>query len=121
MIQNNSQNEAKKIREKYVAKKATELDALKRLDEKVKRPAKIFSYIFGSVGAIVLGSGMSLVMTDIGTHIGIENAMVPGIIIGVAGLAIACVNYPIYKGILNGRKKKYSSDIIALSDKIIEN
>jgi len=62
---------------------------------------------------------MSLVMTDIGAAIGIANALVPGIVIGIAGMAMALVNYPIYKGILNARKKKYASEIIELSDKIM--
>lgn len=66
-----------------------------------------------------MGSGMSLVMTDIGAIIGITSTMVPGIAIGVVGLLMAVANYPIYKGILNSRKKKYASKIIELSDKIL--
>ena len=66
-----------------------------------------------------MGSGMSLVMTDIGSVIGIENALLPGVIIGIIGLLAALVNYPIYKKILNGRKKKYGDKIITLSDRII--
>ena len=85
-----------KIRTQYTEKEYTELDELKELDKKVKRPANIFAYIFGSLGSIIMGSGMSLVMTDIGTTIGIENAMVSGIIIGVLGMAMAIFNYPIY-------------------------
>jgi len=30
-----------------------------------------------------------------------------GIVIGIIGMAMAIVNYPIHKGILNARKKKY--------------
>ncbi|MBO5300176.1 MAG: hypothetical protein J6B51_08920, partial [Clostridia bacterium] len=79
------------IRAQYTVKENTELDELRALDAKVKRPANIFAYVFGSIGAVIMGSGMSLVMTDIGTTLGIENAMVPGIIIGIVGLAVACV------------------------------
>lgn len=53
-------------------KENTELDALKELDRKVKRPSTLFSYIFGIISAIVMGAGMRLVMTDIGTSIGIH-------------------------------------------------
>jgi hypothetical protein len=66
-----------------------------------------------------MGSGMSLVMTEIGTILGLANPMVPGIIIGVAGLAMAISTYPIYKKILNSRKKKYAAQILELSDKIV--
>ena len=62
---------------------------------------------------------MSLVMTDIGSIIGIESPMFPGIIIGVVGLVMALLTYPMYKKILNSRKKKYASEIIKLSDSIM--
>lgn len=111
-----------KIRTQYMEKeeKETELDSLKELDAKVKRPASLFAYIFGSLSAIVMGSGMSLVMTDIGSKLGMDNTMVHGIIIGIAGLLMAIVNYPVYKGILSSRRKKYAAEIIALSDKIMK-
>ena len=60
-----------KIRSQYTEQQHTELDALKALDAKVKKPAKVFGYVYGSLGAIVMGAGMSLVMTDIGTLLGI--------------------------------------------------
>ena len=97
----------------------TLLDALRELDRKVKRPANVFSYVFGSISAIIMGAGMSLVMTDIGATVGIENPMMPGIVVGVIGLALAIVNYPVYKNILASRRKKYADEIIALSDKIM--
>ena len=75
------------------AKEVKELDELKALDAKVKRPANVFAYVFGSIGAIVMGAGMSLVMTTIGETLGMENVMLPGIIIGVAGLVMTIINY----------------------------
>ena len=110
---------AQKIRTQYMEKRSTELDALRALDKKVKRPANVFAYVFGSISAIVMGAGMSLVMTDIGAMIGMASTMVPGIAIGIAGMMMALVNYPIYNGILKSRKKKYSAEILALSDKIM--
>lgn len=109
-----------KIRTQYMEKESTELDALRELDAKVKRPANVFAYVFGSISAIVMGSGMSLVMTDLGSTLGMENAMLPGVVIGVAGMAAAIINYPIYKKILGSRRKKYADKIIALSNKIME-
>ena len=120
MNQNDQEFLVQKIRTQYTEKEHTQLDTLKELDAKVKRPANGFAYIFGSLSAIVMGSGMSLVMTDIGTTLGMSNTMIPGVIIGIAGLCMAIVNYPIYKGILGSRRKKYADKIIALSDKLME-
>ena len=120
MNRNDQEFLVQKIRTQYTEKEHTQLDALKELDKKVKKPVNIFAYVFGSISAIVMGSGMSLVMTDIGSTLGIADSMVPGIIIGVIGLLMAIINYPIYKGILGSRRKKYAKDIIALSDNIMK-
>ncbi|MGN0459682.1 MAG: dihydropteridine reductase [Ruminococcus sp.] len=121
MNKNEQEYLVQKIRTQYTEKKHTQLDALRELDAKVKRPANVFGYIFGSISAIIMGSGMSLVMTDIGATLGLSNAMVPGVVIGVVGMLMAIVNYPLYKGILNSRKKKYAEQIMKLSDKIMDN
>ena len=122
MNKNDQQFVAQKIRTQYMEKTPSELDALRRLDIKVKRPANVFAYIFGSISAIIMGAGMSLVMTDIAENIGLGgDSMIMGIIVGIFGMAMALFTYPMYKGILNSRKKKYSAEILELSDKIINN
>ena len=107
-----------KIRSQYIQQENTDLDALKALDARVKKPANVFGYVYGSIGAIVMGSGMSLVMTDIGTMLGMTEALIPGIAVGVVGMVMALTTYPIYKKILNSRKKKYAARIMELSDRI---
>ena len=109
-----------KIRSQYTEAAHTELDALKALDAKVKKPANVFGYVYGSIGAIVMGAGMSLVMTDIGSVVGMTETLIPGIAVGVVGLAMSCTTYPIYKKILNSRKKKYAGKIMELSDRIMK-
>lgn len=121
MNKNDQEFLVQKIRTQYTEKENTQLDELKALDTKVKRPANVFAYVFGSISAIIMGSGMSLVMTDIGSVIGMENTMVPGIVIGIVGMIMAIINYPIYKNMLNARRKKYADEVIALSDKIMSN
>ena len=120
MNKNDKQFMAQKIRAQYMEKTPSELDALRELDAKVKRPANVFAYIFGSISAIVMGAGMSLVMTDIAEKIGLTfDPMLSGIVIGGIGMLMALINYPIYKGVLNSRKKKYGAEILKLSDKIM--
>ena len=120
MNKNDREFLVQKIRSQYTEKESTELDALRELDAKVKRPANVFAYVFGSISTIIMGVGMSLVMTDIGTTVGISDPMLPGIIIGIAGMFMAIINYPIYKGILGTRRKKFADKIIAISDKIMK-
>lgn len=119
MNKNDKEFLAQKIRTQYMEKGQSDLDELKALDASVKRPANVFAYTFGSIGAIVMGTGMSLVMTDIGSTIGVEKAMVPGIVIGVVGMLMALINYPIYKRILSSRRAQYADQIMQLSDKIM--
>lgn len=117
-INNEQEYLVQKIRTQYTEKQHTELDELRALDRKVKMPANAFAYSFGAVSALIMGSGMSLIMTDIGQTIGMASPMTPGVVIGLAGMVMAIANYPIYKGILTGRRKKYAQQIIALSDRL---
>lgn len=115
---------AQKIRTQYTEKETRELDALCALDAKVKHPANVFAYTFGTIGALTLGTGMSFAMgvIEAGNYFGIkigENMMLPGIIIGLLGILMVSVTYPIYKKILNSRKKKFASEIIRLSEEIM--
>ena len=119
MNKNDQEFLVQKIRTQYTEKEHTSLDELKALDRKVKRPANVFAYVFGSISAIIMGAGMSLVMTEIGSIVGIDDPMIPGIVIGTIGLGMALLTYPMYKGILNSRKRKYGAEILKLSDKIM--
>ena len=120
MNKNDQEFLVQKIRTQYTEKEHTQLDELKALDAKVKSPASVFAYIFGSISALIMGTGMSLVMTDIGEVVGIADPMVPGIFIGVIGMLMAIINYPIYNSILSSRKKMYAAQIMKLSDDIIK-
>lgn len=121
MNNNNDQKfMAQEIRSQYMEKQFTELDALRQLDAKVKRPANVFAYVFGSISALIMGAGMSLTMTDIGSMVGVENSMATGIVIGVIGMVMAILNYPMYRKMLNSRKKKYADEIMEMSQKIMD-
>ena len=120
MSNNDQEFLVQKIRTQYTEKQHTELDELKELDAKVKRPANVFAYTYGSVSAVVMGAGMSLVMTEIGATIGLASAMIPGVAIGVVGMGMVLSTYPIYKKMLSARKKKYAPEILKLSEKIMK-
>jgi len=109
-----------KIRTQYTEKQHTELDELKALDARVKKPANVFACIYGSVGAVIMGAGMSLVMTDIGAMIGLTAVLVPGIAVGVVGMGIVLTTYPIHKKILNARRKRFAPQVMELSEKLMQ-
>ena len=102
------------IRASYEKKESTKLDELKKLDKKVKLPAQIFAYLYGSISSLVLGTGMCFAMKVIG------NSMALGIGVGVVGIVLALTTYPIYKAMLNSRKNKYAKQIIELSDSLLK-
>lgn len=107
---------AEQIANEYTPKQTSKVKALKKLDAKAKNPANIFTYTFGIVSSLLLGTGMSLAMGVIGG--GTTLMMAIGIIIGLVGIAGICVNYPLYKKILANSKKKYANDIIKLANEI---
>ena len=108
---------AESIAKEYAPKDNSKIVALRKLDAKAKNPANIFAYTFGIISALVLGTGMSLAMQVIGNGI---TGMILGIIIGVIGIIGCCVNYPIYKKLLQKGKEKYAYEIVELAREISE-
>ncbi|MBE6715236.1 MAG: dihydropteridine reductase, partial [Ruminococcaceae bacterium] len=88
---------AESIAKDYAPKDNSKIVALKKLDNRAKLPATIFTYSCGIVSALVFGVGMCLAMQVIGNGV---PGMVLGIIVGVIGLIGCGVNYPIYKRLL---------------------
>ena len=98
------------------SKRHFEGSTLKKLDHKAKVPANVFTYTFGVIAALVMGVGMCLSMKVIGD--GSTLMVTLGIIIGVIDLALAGVNYPLYKKLLEHGKKKYAFEIMELAKQI---
>ena len=108
---------AESIAKDYAPKESSKIVALKKLDNKAKLPATIFTYSFGIVSALVFGTGMCLAMQVIGSGL---VGMVLGIVIGIVGLAGCGVNYPIYKKMLEKGKAKYAYEIVQLAREIAD-
>ena len=107
---------AEKLVNEYSPKEKTKLDELKALDKKVRKPAVVFAYIFGVVGALILGVGLCLAMKIIG---GTMPFMIIGIVVGVVGIVMVSLTHYIYVKMLNSRKAKYSSEILNLSNELL--
>ena len=118
------QAELKRIREKYAPPTEDEdkMARLRRLDASVTNTAQAVSLVFGIIGALILGFGMSLCMTDLAEILGLHGtiAMVIGIVIGVIGGILASLAYPIYHAIVKAKRKKIAPEIIRLTDELMK-
>ena len=108
---------AESIAKDYAPKESSKLVALKKLDNKAKLPATIFTYSWGIVSALVFGTGMCLAMQVIGGGLA---GMVLGIVVGIVGMIGCGVNYPIYKKMLEKGKAKYAYEIVQLAREIAD-
>lgn len=121
------QEEIKKIRSKYVSKdlceKEDKIAYLRRLDNNVVQKATMLSLIVGVIGTLILGFGMSLFMTDLGKILGEFKSfsLIIGIVIGLVGIILVCVAYPIYNYTLKKERDKIAPEIIRITDELMKN
>ena len=118
------QAELKRIRDKYTAPTKVEdkMARLRRLDASVTNTAQAIALVFGVIGTLILGFGMSLIMTDLANILGSYRhlAMVLGIVIGIVGGVLASLAYPVYQAIVKAKRKKLAPEIIRLADELMK-
>lgn len=118
------QAELKRIRDKYTAPTEAEdkMARLRRLDASVTQTAQAVALVFGVIGTLILGLGMSLCMTEFGEIFGLYKnmAMLIGIIVGIVGGILASFAYPIYNAIVKAKRKKLAPEIIRLADELMK-
>ena len=107
------QEEIHRIRQKYVATE-DKMEQLRRLDAGVTQKATIVSIAAGIIGALILGTGMCCAMVWQGIW------FIPGIFIGLIGMAVVVLAYPIYQKILKKEREKIASEVIRLSDELLK-
>lgn len=98
----------------YQEKKETKLEELRELDKKVMRGPTCFASVFGAIGALILGFGMCIAMEVI-----LPGLMWLGIVIGCIGIIMVCINYSIYKKMVQKNKEKYAEQIVQLSNDLL--
>ena len=118
------QEELKRIREKYTAPTGTEdkMTRLRRLDASVTNTAQAVALVLGIIGALILGLGMSLVMSELPVHMGISGdmAMPIGILVGVIGSVLISLAYPVYNAIVKAKRKRLAPEILRLADELMK-
>lgn len=118
------QTELRRIREKYAPPTEPEdkMERLRRLDSGVTRRAQAVALTLGIIGALALGTGMSLCMTTFGGELGLSEstAMTVGIAVGVVGAVLAGVAYPIYNAIVRRERRRVAPEILRLTDELMK-
>ena len=113
------QKEIEEIRKKYIPKEMDKMEQLRTLHAVPNRKARAASLAVGIIGALIMGAGMSLAMTDIGAMLG-HFAMVLGILVGVVGMVLVALAYPIYNRVLKTQREKIAPEILRLSDELLK-
>ena len=115
------QDEIKKIRQKYQPQEQDGMTTLRKLDAKASEKATIMSFVLGIVGALILGSGMSVIMTDIGTVLGVTGlaGIITGIILGLVGMVLVVLAYPVYSKVLKKEREKVAPEILRLTEELM--
>ena len=114
------QDEIKAIRKKYEAPEENKMEQLRRLDASVTQKATVRSMTVGIIGALIMGLGMSITMTDIGAVFGSFLSMMIGIVIGIVGIVLVCLAYPTYHRTLKAERERIAPEILRLSDELMK-
>ena len=113
------QKEIEAIRKKYLPKEEDKMDQLRKLHHSATRKAQAVSIAIGVIGALVLGAGMSLCMTELGLLLG-GMAMSIGILAGLAGLFMVALAYPVYNRVLKKERERIAPEILRLTDELLK-
>ena len=113
------QQEIENIRKKYLPKEEDKMEQLRRLHHSATRKAKSSAIAIGVVGSLMLGTGMSLIMTDLGTLAG-DMAMVLGILVGLIGIVLVALAYPVYNTVLKKDRARIAPEILRLTDELLK-
>ena len=112
------QQEIERIRKKYLPKEESKMDQLRKLHGIPTQKAQSVSLAVGIIGALIMGAGMSLVMTDLASALG-SLALVIGIVVGIVGMVLVALAYPLYNRVLTREREKIAPEILKLTDELM--
>ncbi len=108
------QAEIKRIRSKYTPKEENKMEQLQRLDASATQKATMYAIIVGVIGALIMGAGMSCCM------VWTDALLIPGIVIGVIGMAVLAVAWPLYNRTLKKERERIAPEILRLTDELMK-
>ncbi len=117
--------ELEQIRARYTPgakKEEDKLARVRRLDNAVTQKAQAVALIFGIIGALVLGLGMSLILSDLPLYLGVSGgfAVVLGILLGVVGIILVALAYPMYDLVTRRERAKIAPEILRLTEELMK-
>lgn len=112
------QAEVEKIRRKYIPPQEDKMAELRRLDASVSQKAQAAAIVLGVIGCLILGTGMSLCMTELSGFLG-GTAMFIGIPVGLVGLVMVALAYPLYNRILKKERARIAPQILQLTEELL--
>lgn len=113
------QEEIQSIREKYVPREESRMEKLRALDASATKKASMVSIIVGVVGTLIMGIGMSFIMSDFGALLGAA-ALPVGILCGTIGIITLALAYPLYTRTLKKQREKIAPEILRLTDELLK-
>lgn len=113
------QQEVEEIRKKYLPKEEDKMEKLRKLHNSANQKAQAWSIALGTVGTLILGIGMSLTMSDFGNALG-AYAMMVGIFVGVVGMVLLALAYPVYNHVLKKERARIAPEILRLTDELMK-
>lgn len=116
------QDEIRRIRQKYQDREENGISRLRKLDAKVSQKATMVSLVLGIVGVLVIGTGMSLIMTEFGSLLGLTGVLglVVGVVIGLVGIIMVVLAYPVYNTVLKKEREKIAPEILRLTEELMK-
>lgn len=113
------QQEIAAIRKKYLPKEEDKMATLRKLHNSATQKAQTASLSIGIIGSLILGAGMSLCMTDLGSFLG-SISMLIGIIVGLAGILLVALAYPAYNRVLKTERQRIAPEILRLTEELLK-
>ena len=114
------QEEIMAIRKKYLPKQEDKMEQLRKLHHSATQKANAWSIGVGIIGVFFLGTGMSLIMTDLGTILGIINSFGYGLMVGLCGLILVASAYPIFNLVLKKERNRIAPEILKLTEELLK-
>ncbi len=121
------QAELKRIRDKYRPATPDGLSApdklarLRALDASVTKKGTVVALIVGIASTLILGMGMSLIMTDLKDFFSLSTrgSLGIGISVGVVGIAGVIAAYPLYYAMTERERRRLAPEILRLAEELL--
>ena len=113
------QSEVAAIRKKYLPPEENKMEQLRKLDRSATGKAQAWAIALGVIGTLILGTGMSLCMTELSGFLG-GTAMFIGIPVGLVGIVLVALAYPVYNKILKKERQRIAPEVLRLTEELMK-